>query len=112
MSDDKKPALFSVDPAPTFTSPVQITAPGGEKRALLVTYRHKGKAALAEWRKSVETRPPEEEADILLEIITDWQAAETFNRPALERLLDGHYGAAQELYLAYLAGLSGARLGN
>jgi len=112
MSDDNKPALFSVDPAPTFTIPVQLTAPGGEKRALPVTYRHMGKAALAAWRKTVEMRPPEEEADILLEIITDWQAAEPFSRPALEQLLDGHYGAAQELYLAYLAGLSGARLGN
>lgn len=109
---EQKPPLFTIDPAPTFPVTVQLTAPGGEKRQMEITYRHKGKAALAAWRKLVETRPPEEEADILMEIITDWQADEPFSRQALERMLDNYYAAAQELYIAYLAGLSGARLGN
>ncbi len=105
-------ALFSIDPAPTFTVPVVLTAPGGEKRPLPVTFRHMGRSRLETWRKEVAARPAEEEPDVLLEIMAAWEAEEPLSRPALVRLLDGHYQAAEELYLAFLSGLTGARLGN
>lgn len=104
--------LFRIDPAPTFPAAVSLTAPGGEKRVLNVTYRHMGRARLEEWRKEVAVRPREEEPDILLEVMADWQADEPLSRDALVRLIDNHYQAGEELYLAYLAGLAGGRLGN
>lgn len=104
--------LFHLDPAPTFSVPVKLTAPGGEQRILTVTYRHMGRARLEEWRKEVAARPAADEPDILFEVMAGWEADEPLTRPALVRLLDGHYHAGEELYLAFLTGLAGARLGN
>lgn len=111
MAEDKQP-LFTFEPSPTFNVPVQLTAPGGEKRTLNVTFRHMAKSRLAEWRKTVEARPADEEIDVLCEIMADWQADTPFSRDALVVLLDNHYRAGEELYMAFLAGLAGARLGN
>lgn len=110
---EKEPDLFVIDPAPTFTHPVKISAPGGVVRELQVCYRHMGKSALRDWRASIAGRPSSEEPDVLMEIINGWEnAAEAFSRDSLVRLMDNHYHAGEELVIGYLEGLTGARLGN
>lgn len=104
--------LFTLDPAPTFTVPVRLTAPGGVERELHVTYRHMPKSRAKVWREETALRPEAEEPDILLEVMADWSASEMLTRESLVRLLDNHYRAGEELYLAYLSGLAGARQGN
>jgi hypothetical protein len=105
-------SLFTLDPAPTFSVTVELTAPGGEKRSLPMTFKHMGKARLQEWRKQIAARPADDEPAILAEVIADWQADTPYTADALARLLDNHHRAGEEIYLAYLQGLAGARLGN
>jgi len=107
--------LFSIDPAPTFTWPVRLTAPGGQARELVVEFRAKTRTDLQAWLEKARSTPPgvEADADSLLEVMAGWRdCAEPFGRDALVRLLDGHYNAASELLAGYLDGLSGARRGN
>lgn len=107
--------LFSIDPAPVFSAPAAITGPGGERRALLVVWRHKTRTALAAWLASRETRAEtlEAEADMLLEVMDGWDNADApFDRAALIDLLNNYHRASHELLLAYVDGLHGARLGN
>jgi len=107
--------LFTLDPAPTFTWPVRLTAPGGQARELVVEYRAKTRTDLKAWLEKAKSTPHgiEADADILMEIMIGWEScAEPFSREALMRLLDGHYNADSELLSGYLDGLSGARRGN
>ncbi len=105
--------LFRIDPAPTFAAAVVLTAPGGVPRELRLVFRHKGRAAARAWIDEVAKRSAEEEADILMEIIANWEGVEEpFDRAALARLIDNHFHAAEEIYLGYLEALAGARRGN
>lgn len=51
--------MFKINPNPTFTSTVSITVAGADALASLgVTWRHKGRAALAAWLRQGNAAPP------------------------------------------------------
>lgn len=97
--------MFDFDPSPTFSAPVDLSAPGdSEPWKVPFTFRHKGKRQLAEWVASWSGRPDDE---ILAEVIEAWEVKRkgvlvSYNRTALSELLDAYPAAAKEIRDAYL----------
>ena len=100
--------MFKINPAPTFTVPVEITVPGeSQKASLTVTFKHLGKKARKQYFE--ERLGKEDDAEILSGIIVGWEGADTpYSREALESLLDNYELAATEIMHAYGAALMGA----
>lgn len=104
---------FRLDPAPTFSWPVGLTAPGGKKHVLELVYRYKTREEAAAWRKKAVAAPNGDEAALLLEVVDGWNNCdEPFSPAAFTRLLNAWHGAAEEIFVAYFEGLRGARAGN
>ena len=100
--------MFRINPAPTFTAPVEITVPGeAQKASLSMTFKHLGKKARKQYFE--ERLGKEDDAEILSGIIVGWEGADTpYSREALESLLDNYELAATEIMHAYGAVLMGA----
>lgn len=100
--------MFKINPAPTFTVPVEITVPGeAQKASLTVTFKHMGRKARKEYFK--ERLGKDDDAEILSGIIVGWEGVDTpYSRDALEALLDNYELAATEIMHAYGAALTGA----
>ncbi len=126
--------MFKIIPNPTFEGMVSITVPGEDKPAALrVTWRHKGRKALAVWLRkgapqpelqtTAATKPldakPLDDAAWLAEVLDGWHGpvdpqdeAVPFSTAALAELLDACPAAGAELLAAYLAAMTESRAKN
>jgi hypothetical protein len=111
--------MFCITPDPTFSAEVRLTVPGREaKAAISVIFKHKGRRALKAWQaKADESR--DDDAAWLGEVIAGWDGpADKAGNPvpyslhALADLLDEYPASGVEIYQAYLAQFTPARLGN
>lgn len=135
--------MFKIVPNPTFTSRVLLTVPGAEQPADLgVTWRHKGRAALATWLRkpadaaataatqattaATQAEPARPllagvpaDALWLAEVMADWDGPvladgqpAPFTEAALAALLDSYPAAGGELLNAYLRASTESRAKN
>lgn len=124
--------MFSIVASPTFTVPVQLSRPDADQPiAVEFTFRHKGRAALRDWRARAaraaaqwELLPNDPEAktdvDFLDEIIEAWGpkvvdehgAPLPYSKAALARLLDQFPSAGSRIAETYTRRIEDARLGN
>lgn len=112
--------MLRLNPAPTFSSSVRLSMPGGQASAeVTVTWRHKGRAALAEWLAKPATLHqqglPLSDVDYLAEVIDSIDGLGdadgtplAYSVDALRTLLDQYHPAAQELFDAYRPALEAA----
>lgn len=129
----KDPAMFKIVPNPTFTSRVLLTVPGTDQLAeLAVTWRHKGRAALAAWlgKPAAAAAAPAgvgstlqagvpADAAWLGEVMCGWDGPlladgqpAPFGDAALAALLDSYPAAGGELMAAYLRASTESRAKN
>jgi hypothetical protein len=127
--------MFKLQPNPTFCSVAHLTVPGvptpGE---LTVTWRHKGRQALAEWLQAMPAQPVvtvmgaattgagqvvHEGAKWLAQVMDAWDGpvnpdgeAVPLSVDALVKLLDDYPAAGGELMQAYLTALTESRAKN
>lgn len=124
--------MLKINPNPSFSSPVQLTTPGSDQVATItVTWRHKGRAALATWLRRSKVQPqvtahavPEDagtqrDAAWLAEVMADWDGPQdndghpvVFGQAALASLLDAYPAASGELLGAYLRAMTESRAKN
>jgi hypothetical protein len=100
---------LSLTPAPTFVSDAFIQVPGQETPVrVAVTWRHKGKAALAAW---LDATKDYDDAAALMEIIAGWgdEIDAPFSEESLMVLLDQYPTSAMDFTRAYIKALAGAR---
>lgn len=109
--------MFKLNPAPTFTAQVPLSVPGlPEPLALAVTFRHKGKSALAAWMASAAGK---QDAELLHEVIAGWSGMQdeagaevSYSLAALTDLLENYPAAHGELFRGYLGELTEAKRKN
>lgn len=110
--------MFKINPNPTFKADVQLTVIGSTEPAkLVVTFKHKGRKALADWvalpKKMADAGTPIKDADYLDEVIADWEGVDApYSVEALDTLLDAYQPAGQELFEAYIRALTESRAKN
>lgn len=135
--------MFKLIPNPTFDAPVAITVPGAETPATLaVTWRHKGRKALAEWLRgagpgagagagatvgadaaptdgATAAQPGTSDAAWLGQVIAGWAGPQdeagapvAYTPGALGALLDAYPAAGGELLAVYLRALTESRAKN
>lgn len=130
--------MFKITPNPTFAGLVNITVPGADKPAVLqVTWRHMGRAALAQWLRkpgsvvapaAIEPAPAladqaadpaAQDATWLTLAMANWAGPQDadgapvpFSQVALANLLDAYPAAGGELLAAYLAAMTESRSKN
>lgn len=111
-------AMLKLNASPTFRGPVCLTLPGGGTDEITVTWRHKGRAALAAWlglpAVMAEKGQPLSDVEFLAEVIESIEIGDADGQPVpynidvLHTLLDQYHRAAQELFNAYQPALEGA----
>ena len=115
--------MFKLIPNPMFDAPAAITVPGAQDLATLaVTWRHKGRKALADWLRIGRGATAEDgitDAAWLGEVIAGWAgpldeagAAVAYSPAALGALLDAYPTAGGELLAVYLRALTESRAKN
>lgn len=110
--------MFHIDPQPTFTAPVKLSAPGQPAETIQITWWHKGRKAMKDWLDAFSDGSLTD-ADGLAEVIAGWDGIVDsfgqpvpFSREALAKLLDAYQTAGAELVRAYVGALTESRLGN
>lgn len=101
--------LFSINPNPTFSATVTFPIAGEKKASFEVVYKHKTAKEMDDFVERMKTM---KDFDALVEIVVDWQVAETFNRESLQTLMDNYLGFARAAINTYFLEISGAREGN
>ena len=109
--------MFKLCPAPTFTAAVPLSVAGvPEPLDLVVTFRHKSKAALDAWMSGAKGKAD----DVLLhEVIDSWAGMQDgsgaevpYSLTALGELLNNYPASHGELFRAYLRELTEAKRKN
>lgn len=106
---------FKINPNPTFWHPCQITVPGEEKPATVkVEFRHKTKEQLAAFFERIKTTDsPVSDAELLEEVIVDWEIeGSAYNAENLKALLNNYPASGMELAMQYTAALTESRRKN
>lgn len=108
--------MFKLHPNPTFTAKVQITVAEGPPAVIDVTFKHKGRTALAAFMLEARGRP---HAEVLAEIIADWSGPlddkgepVPYGEAALAQLVDNYGAAGDEMLGAYGKALLESRVKN
>jgi hypothetical protein len=104
--------MLKLKPNPTFTVPVVIPTPGGDKVTIKMEFKHKSKD---DYRAFVEDEKNKDRSDedAILDIAANWQDVDgEFNRDNLRELCQQYHGAATAIVQTYIRELTQARLGN
>lgn len=102
--------MFSIDPNPTFTAPVDLPVPGKPPVTVMFRFRHKDNEAY--WAMLTESRAKGESAvEFLARFVDGWEG-ENINAPysqeTLGKLVSNYPKAAGAIFKAYEAELIGA----
>ncbi len=116
--------MFKINPNPTFNAAVGLSIPGAQTAgAIDVTFKHKGRAALAEWVKKPSAQAVEglslSDADYLGEVVSGWAGVKAddgsevaYSPASLATLLENYPASGAEIFDAYLKALTEAKAKN
>ena len=102
MSNDLK-----LNPDPTFDADIKVTIPGKQEPGILsMTFRYRGKKAMAElWKKYEKSERKTKvltDVDLLMDIATGWKLPDAeFTRENVELFLDAYPASANEISMEY-----------
>lgn len=106
-------AIFKLQPAPTFTVPVEIPRHGEEPAKIKVTFKHKSREDMAEFLERAGESKAEQDVALMREMIADWEGPDMeFCDESIQLLLQNYQGAVPALVLAYSLELTQARRKN
>lgn len=106
-------AIFKLQPAPTFTVPVEIPRHGEEPAKIKVTFKHKSREELAEFTERAGQSNAEQDVALMREMIADWEGPDMeFCDEAIQLLIQNYQGAVPALVQAYVGELMQARRKN
>lgn len=101
---------LKLNPAATFKYSVLIPVPGNASETVAFEFRSKTQDEFDKFAQSVGDK--ENDVELLMDFIVDWDLPEQFTRENLARLLQNYIGSGFVIYKAYMDELSKARLGN
>lgn len=105
--------IFKLQPAPTFTVPVEIPRHGEEPAKIKVTFKHKSREELAEFTKRAGESNAEQDVALMREMIAGWEGPDMeFCDEAIQLLIQNYQGAVPALVQAYVVELTQARRKN
>jgi hypothetical protein len=102
---------LQIKPNPTFKCKVGIPVPGADKMDVEFEFRHMRKSefrALVE-SKELDTMP---HGQVVMRLACGWSLPDAFTPENVDEFLENYHRAAESIWFAYGAELSGARLGN
>jgi hypothetical protein len=98
-----------LQPAPTFTAPVEIHVPGSPPAKVEFNFKHRTRAQLDLFLKAL---PEMSDVEMVLAMADGWDLADTFNEVNVVALVQSYIAAPAEICEAYLKALTGARAKN
>lgn len=106
-------AIFKLQPAPTFTVPVEIPRHGEEPANIKVTFKHKSREEMKDFMERAEQSVASQDVALIREMIAGWEGPDMeFCDEAIQLLLQNYQGAVPALVLAYSLELTQARRKN
>lgn len=92
-------AKFSLKADPTFAAKVPFPIAGGEPVDVLLTFKHRTKAALDEF---IKTREAHTDVESFADMVAGWELEDPFTPANIETLLENHIGVALATYKVYV----------
>lgn len=103
-------ASFSLVPDPTFKAKVDIPVPGKKAQKLEFTFKWRNLDAFREFMDGLGDY--EDDAAVVLEIVTGWELSDAFTPENVEKLVKNYIGSAGAILNTYLRENAAARTGN
>jgi len=104
---------FRLQPAPTFTVPVDIPRHGQEPAKIRVTFKHKTREGLDDFLKRSTKAQPADDWPLAQEMIESWEGPDVpFSEEAVRLLVENYQGAMSALVNTYVLELTQARRKN
>jgi hypothetical protein len=97
---------IKLQPNPTFKAKVLVHIPGNEPEPVEFTFKHRGRKALKDY---AETMQGKSDAELIMDLATGWDLADTFNAENVGLLADNYLAAPGAVWDAYLAELTKAK---
>lgn len=106
-------AIFKLQPAPTFTVPVEIPRHGEEPAKIKVTFKHKSREDLKDFMERAGQSDASQDVALICEMIAGWEGPDMeFCDEAIQLLIQNYQGAVSALVQAYAMELTQARRKN
>lgn len=106
-------AKFKLQPAPTFTAPVEIPVPGEGLSKVVFTFKYRDREAMKAFLDKVSDKESEmSDPELIEEMCTGWELTDPFERASLETLVLNYVQAAGAIFDKYLDELTRARAKN
>lgn len=102
-------AKLTLVASPTFKCKVAIPVAGGPSVDVEFVFKHRTKDALDEL---IKTRAEQSDADTVMAVIAGWDLEDSFDRTAVELLLQNYIGASLAIYREYVDQLVQAKAKN
>lgn len=106
-------AKFKLQPAPTFTAPVEIPVPGDGLSKVVFTFKYRDRDAMKAFLAKVSA--PEStmtDEELIEEMCVGWELADPFERASVELLVRNYIQAAGAIFDKYLDEHTKARAKN
>lgn len=96
-------AKFKLQPAPTFTAPVEIPVPGDGFSRVTFTFKYRDRDAMKAFLAKVGN-PEEQMSDpeLIEEMCSGWDLADPFNRESIDLLVLNYIGATGAIFDKYI----------
>lgn len=102
-------AKLTLNPAPSFSAEVSIPLHGGGEAPVKMTFKHRTKTEMEDWRKSIGDKS---DPVVILEMVTGWELDDELNLENVERLTENYAGSAMAILKKYVDEITQARLKN
>lgn len=105
--------VFKIQPAPTFTVPVEIPRHGEEPAKIKVTFRHKSRDEMKDFLERADKSDASQDIALVNEMIAGWEGPDMpFSDEAIALLIQNYQGAVPALVQAYSLEILQARRKN
>lgn len=106
-------AKFKLQPAPTFTAPVEIPVPGEGLSKVVFTFRYRDRDAMKAFLNKVSDADKQmSDSELIEEMCDGWELTDPFNRESIDMLVLNYIQATSAIFDKYLDEHTKARAKN
>jgi hypothetical protein len=106
-------AKFKLQPAPTFTAPVEIPVPGEGLSKVVFTFKYRDRDAMKEFLAKVSDADAKmTDEELIEEMCTGWGLTDPFDRASIEMLVLNYIQATGAIFDKYIDEHTKARAKN
>jgi hypothetical protein len=106
-------AKFKLQPAPTFTAPVDIPVPGDGFSKVVFTFKYRDRQQMKTFLDRIaKPDEPITDAEMIEDMCSGWELTDPFTRESIDLLVLNYIGATSAIFDKYLEEHTKARAKN